>query len=545
MIEKVVPFNARALLVILSSLVILSCARENEEIQTNEHVGEIQESQARPNILLIIADDIGYSDLGSFGSEIKTPTLDSLAARGIRVTNFHTATKCNPTRAMLMSGVENSRSGLGPRRGYHLDPKLTTLGDAMQANGYRTYYSGKWDLGVEEELRPKARGFDRSFAMLPGAMSHYKEKPAANRGEFHYSRDGEIVEIPDDYYSTSFFTEEFVGFLEGYSDEPFFAVLSYTAPHWPLQVDEAYSTGYDEIYKSGWNSVREARLRRMRSDGIISEGMTVSDVSELPAWSDLTQAERDYEIKRMSLYAGMITFMDEQLERALGVLERNGALENTIIVFMGDNGGEGEPLKNTPVVVDFHERGGERAYNNSYDNLGRPGSYEVLGPNWARVANTPLAKWKGYALEGGISAPMLVVFPNSERGGEIEHSFVHVTDIFPTFLEAIGADPSTWPDALQGRSMLGVLNGSAAADSERSQGWFYSINADISRAVRKGDWKAVWGGEDGAQMQLYNIRDDRAETNDLSASNPDKVSELIEAWEAYAQENDIEQASQQ
>lgn len=497
---------------------------------------EAEGNRKQPNILLIIADDIGYSDLGSYGSEIRTPVLDGIAQDGIRVTSFYTATKCNPTRAMLMSGAENSLSGLGPRRGYHLNPDYTSLGAAMQQQGYRTYYSGKWDLGANEELRPAARGFNRSFAMLPGAMPHYNEPANANRGAVVYSRDGEAATRDEGFYSTRNFTDELLSMLEEDNDQPFFAVLSYTAPHWPLQVDEAYSEPYFETYAQGWHAARESRLAGLREAGLLSDDAQIGDYPAPADWTSLTRDEQAYEVKRMAVYAGMITYMDEQIGRVLAQLEQSGELDNTVIIFMGDNGGEGEPLEHTPMVADL----GPSGPDNSYGNLGRSGSYDVLGPNWSRVANAPLSYWKGYALEGGIAAPMLVLLPNSGRAGEVETGFAHVTDLYPTLLDLAGASPDGRPSWLAGQSQLAVWNGVADAQTEREQGWFYSLNPDISRAMRKGDWKLVWTGQDGREARLFNIAQDRGEQTDLASENPEKLAELQAAWDRYAATNNIQ-----
>lgn len=485
-----------------------------------------------PNILLIMADDMGYSDLGSYGSEINTPNLDRLAERGIRMTSYYAAARCNPTRAMLMSGKENSLSGLGPRRGYHLDPNFTSLGTAMRNGGYRTYYSGKWDLGAKEGLRPADRGFDRSFALLPGAMSHYDETPHANRGPVVFSKNGEPANLSEDYYSTRFFTSELLSFIGEDSPSPFFAILSYTAPHWPLQVEKSYYEPYLPVYADGWEKIRERRIQKMRELGILQNKDSVSEYPALRSWAALSEAEQRYEIKRMAIYAGMMTYMDAQIGSVLRHLEEIGELDNTIVVFKSDNGGEGEPLEKTPVVVEF----GEAGFDNSYEKIGQKGSYQVLGPDWARVINVPFAKWKGYSFEGGIAAPMIVVMPGDKRAGQIDRSFFHVTDVMPSFLEAANVPQEKWPGGLTGHSAYSLWTEGRDFNTDRVQGWFYSHDPDKTSAIRKGHWKVLWHN---GQAKLFDLRHDRGETKNLAQERPEMLASLLADWKTYKAQNNI------
>ena len=511
----------------------------------------------KPNVLLIVADDLGYSDLGSFGGEINTPNLDALANEGIRLTNFQTAPTCSPTRSMLLSGTDSHQAGLGNmgellqdyqkgQPGYegHLNTRVANMAEVMKEGGYNTYTVGKWHLGRTEETSPKARGFDRSFILVQGGASHFDDQFAIIGADPKaiYREDGKQVEVPKDFFSTDFYTDRLIDYIEKdkSTDKPFLAVLSYTAPHWPLHAPDEWIDRYKGRYAEGYEAIRQARLARMKELGIVAKDVTANTPMEgvLPTWEQLTDEQRAREARGMEIYAAMVEHMDHHIGRLMDYLRETGELDNTFIFFMSDNGADG----NSPVDLPGNREWMAKTFDNSLENMGRKGSYIDYGAQWAQVGATPFAYFKGFTTEAGITVPAIVKYPKfAERKGAIDKNFYHVMDVMPSVLELAGieAPNKTFKgrevQPIQGVSMLKGLQGEAMP--ERVVGW----ELFGRRALRKGDWKMVWMTEPygKAEWQLYNLAKDPVEAHDLAAKEPAKLAEMVKEWEGYVARNNV------
>ena len=521
--------------------------------------------QGRPNLLLIVADDMGYSDLGCFGGEMNTPNLDALAARGLRGTNFYVAPSCSPTRSMLLSGTDNHIAGIGNmaewtgpaqrgKPGYEgfLNTRVVTVASLLGAAGYHTSMAGKWHLGERPEQWPAARGFHRDFTLLQGAGSHWSDMLGLLPSEpkVTYSRNGERVQsLPDDHYSSKDLTDFIIQSIDepARDDRPFFAYLAYQAPHGPLAVPEAWIDKYKGKYDAGYDAIRAERLARQKQLGITAGDVVgFPRLPTIPAWDTLTDEERRLAARKMELYAAMIEYMDDQIGRLINHLKTTGQHDNTLIVFISDNGAAGEDMadlvtKLAPTAKDWFDK----TFDNRPENWGRPGSCIEYGPAWAQVSSVPFRLFKGVVAEGGIRAPLIVSGPGVKHEGAINHSVLHVMDLLPTFLESAGLEhpaeqPGSQVSPPQGRSiwpLLAARESAVRTESDRI-GWELFGN----RAIRQGDWKLLYlltaaGGT--GDWQLFNLRDDPAELQDLSATLPNRRAALLELWDEYVKGNRV------
>ena len=416
----------------------------------------------RPNILLIVADDLGYADLGVYGSDIRTPNIDALASQGVLFTQFHTAPFCAPTRAMLLSGNNNHIAGMArqgrnglldsPVRGYEnsLSDRIVPFPRLLQEAGYHTYTVGKWHLGLEAETSPHAAGFSRSFNLLDGAGTHF-DAVGFFEGGSTYRQDEDLVEYPAGRYSTDLYTERLIGFIDANKDDgnPFFAFAAYTSPHWPLQVPDEYLDLYAGHYDDGYDVLRERRFDSLKKAGIIPLSSELPPRNDaITPWQDLTPDEHRRESRKMELYAAMVDNLDDHVGRLLGYLKANDLYENTIIVFMSDNGAAGE---------DFYNRGDYKEYvqanfDNAYEKMGTAESFVSYDEEWAEAGSAPFQRRKGYTREGGIVAPMMIAGPGVAARGVIDSTYLTVMDLAPTFLDIAGA---RYPDDDSVRPMLG------------------------------------------------------------------------------------------
>ncbi len=509
----------------------------------------------QPNILLIVADDLGYSDIGAFGGEINTPNLDELASEGIRLTDFHTAPTCSPTRSMLLSGTDSHQAGLGNmaevlqpnqkgKPGYegYLNTAVATLPEVLRDNGYNTYMVGKWHLGRSEDKSPAARGFDKSFALIQGGASHFDDQRAiiGKDPRAIYRDNGKSVDLPKGFFSSDSYTDRMMNYINEDLDQnkPFFAYVAYTAPHWPLQAPDAYLEKYEGKYEEGYENIRQARLKRMQDLGIIGASVTANTpLTQLPSWNELTDKQRQIEARHMQVYAAMVDNMDHNIGRLLDWLDTKGKLDNTVIMFMSDNGADG----NSPEVLPGNKAWFASEFDNSYDNIGRPNSYAWYGAQWGQVSATPFPLFKGFTSQGGLVAPAIVRFPDMEKAGQLNRQFVHVKDVMPTFLELAGikkvSSPYNGRDVLpiQGISMLPLLRGSEA--KERVLGWELFGRS----AIRKGDWKIrlLEQPYGNGNWQLFNLKADPTETHNLATQEPKKLAELLADWNAYVRDNGV------
>ncbi|AXI45505.1 arylsulfatase [Sulfitobacter sp. SK012] len=516
--------------------------------------------ETRPNVLLIVADDMGFSDIGPFGGEISTPALDALAKEGLRLTNFHALASCSPSRSVLLSGMDNHRAGLGTMSemmspetkrlpGYegYLNHRVAALPEVLQANGYKTYMVGKWHLGEEEKELPDARGFDDTFVLIEGGGSHWAdEKWVTPTVPMNYSRNGDEVEsLPDDFYSTKNYTDELIAWLERdqENDQPFFAYLSYTAPHDPLHAPDDYIAKYNDVYDGGWDVLRETRLQKLKELGIVDENAEpFPRLSNVAAWTEMSAEDQALAARDMEVYAAMVDYMDEQIKRVFDELKESGKYENTIILFMSDNGANGSSLEDYPgQTLEYIE-----TFDNSLENRGLQNSLIDMGPGWAQASMTPSRMFKGFTAEGGIRSPLLVKMPGKMPTADgINGSFLHIRDIMPTILEATGIEQpkdqfqgrSVQP--IQGTSVLPLLMGQEPETSAKNSDVGYELFG--MKAYFDGDWKALWmpAPFGTAEWELYNLQNDPAELNDLSKEHPQKLEELVARWEQYSIENGV------
>ncbi len=541
-------------------MVLGACSAEDEPRPV-----ETSTDQA-PNVLLIVVDDMGFSDLGSFGGEIETPNLDQLALGGIRFTNFHASTMCSPSRAMLLTGVDSHLTGLGNmaeelapnqkgKPGYegYLNDRVVTLATRLNDAGYSTYLSGKWHLGGGTGKGPSYRGFDRSFALVSGGASHFGDmRPAyAPTPEIkaNYSEDGrKLTELPPDFeYSTQYYADRMIDYLRDHDrSQPYFAYLAFTAPHWPLQAPEEAIDRHRGRYDEGYDVLAEQRLARSRDLGVVPQDARRGRRSpkERP-WNELSDSERAIEVRAMEIYAAMIDEVDRHTGRLLDALDADGMLENTVIVFLSDNGPEGHDLDETWPAEAFPDirRTIDETHDFSYERMGHPGSYTLYGPNWANAGSPAFSLHKAFPYEGGSRVAAFVRYPELIESPGINNEFVSILDVTPTLLELAGvADPGgeyagRVVEPMSGRSFVDILKGESRASAMRVA----AIELLGKRAVRRGNWKLVhvpepWGA---GRWQLFDLNVDLAELNDLAEEYPQIVAELTAVWDEYAEANGV------
>jgi len=499
----------------------------------------------RPNIIIILADDMGYSDIGCFGSEIQTPNLNKLAVEGLRMTQFYNAGRCCPTRASLLTGLYPHQAGIGDmERDYgipayqgYLNRKCVTLAEVLKLNGYNTFMSGKWHVGKSPENWPVQRGFDRYFGLIDGASNYFNLNP------YRYNQEPRTMALNDEkyyppdsgFYMTDAFTEYALKFMDEQEskNEPFFLYLAYTAPHWPLHALPEDIVKYRGKYMIGWDSLRMDRYKRMTEIGIINKNWQLSPRHEeqVPAWNTLDAAEKEMWDLRMAVYAAMIDRMDQGIGKILDKLSDMGEDKNTLIIFISDNGGCHERIKN---------RGN---YLPTSGVTGNADSFDAYEYNWANASNTPFRWFKHWVHEGGISSPCIVWYPQMIEAGRIVNSPAHTIDIMPTFVElAGGIYPETYNDytikPMMGKSLLPVFT-DKKNEWKRILFWEHEGN----RAVRNGDWKLVsrYDNATGSftPWELYNLSEDRTELNDLSDKNPEILMEMIELYNEMANEAEV------
>lgn len=522
------------------------------------------ESDERPNIVLIVADDMGFSDLGSFGGEIRTPNVDDLAAGGMRYTSFYVSATCSPTRSMLMTGLDNHVVGLGnmyektaPNQleepGYEgvLRLDYPTFVEVLRDYGYRTYMAGKWHLGHDPSAIPHGRGFDRSFSILNGAGSHF-DMTGANRDneESEFVEDDRYLErLPRGYYSSTTFTDKLIEYIDADrgDGDPFLAYLAFQAPHDPLQVPTDWLRRYQGDYDVGWDEIREQRLERMQAMGIMPpEAENSPRVWYLPEWDALTGIAQVQNARRMEIYASMVEHMDREIGRLVDYLADTGQLENTWIVFFSDNGANpADPISQARRGAGAIQDANFFAtnYRTAFESWGRADAFLAQGPAWAQASATPFTGFKLTSFEGGIRSPLIVWNSSHPRAGEIDtDSIVLVSDLAPTLLDLAGVDterliPDSDVQNQTGVSQRRLLTG-VDPDSARTA---FGMELFGARAYRDGDWKITWMHEPYGidDWQLFNLADDPAETNDLAEVHPEVLERLVTAFNHYATANNV------
>ena len=505
-------------------------------------------SAERPHVVLIVADDLGYSDLGCYGGEIRTPNLDRLAAEGLRFSQFYNAAVCVTTRAALYTGLY-PRLGTGSL----LRPDMHTIGERLRAAGYRTAMTGKWHLGHQPEKQPIARGFDEYYGLLSGCSSFFD--PAKPDPDFYNGglvrpfahNDQPVTEFPDDYYATDAFTDHAIETIERFveaakdDEKPFFLNLNYTAPHFPLHALPEDIERYRGTYSGGYEALRNARYERLIELGLLDRATTpLSEVDpkagdfrydyEVVPWEKLDPETRAREEARMEVYAAMVDRMDQGIGRLLDTLEKTGIADHTIVFFLSDNGGCASWPKP-------EREAGFVDYNEGIP-VGDPRGYEFVGKAWGWAQNAPFRKHKVWAYEGGTRTPLIVRWPEKIEAGSITHQPGHVVDFMPTLLELAGGDyPDTRNEepvtaAMEGESLVPILEG-RTWKSPRTFGWSYQG----SHAWREGDWKLVWNPSPPAserRWELYDLSRDGSETIDLVREHPERAKAMKERWNEWA-----------
>lgn len=513
----------------------------------------------RPNILMILADDLGYSDIGAFGSEIRTPNLDALIASGRILTNFHVAPSCSPTRAMLLSGADHHQSGLGTMAetlqiyqvghpGYegYLNERSFSIASLLRDGGYHTYMVGKWHLGLTPGQSPQARGFESSFALLQGGAAHFAPAPGAitSADRASYRENGKMVTLPPNFYSSVGYTDKLIGYIDRNlgDGKPFFAYAAYTAPHWPLQAPDDRIDNYRGRYDAGYDAIRNERIARQKQLGLLPpdfRAATLLPASPMnPRWDQLSPEQKKTEARKMEVYAAMVETLDANIGRLVDHLKSVGAYDNTFIFFTSDNGPSGEK------VDMFYPDGPNN--DNSYENLGRRRSNIALGTRWAEVSATPFRLFKGYPSEGGVSVPAIVRMPKQSNGQTKATQLTTVLDLAPTFLQLAGlpnpgdrySGESVNP--MTGTSLLPLLTGKT--QRHLPDGSLLGAEFGGNRYVRDDRWKLLSvhmkrGPQSVAEppdWKLYDMTRDRGETTDLAADHPDIVARLKQGWVDYA-----------
>lgn len=510
----------------------------------------------QPNVLVIVADDLGFSDIQPFGGEISTPNLKKLASEGAVLSNFHAGPTCSVTRSMLLTGNDSHQAGLGSmaeflqpeqkdKSGYEgrLNHRVITLAEILKPEGYASFVTGKWHLGATEDSHAKARGFDRSFTLMPGGAAHMDASQMfPGNYKARYFEDGKETTLPSKFYSSDFFTTKMISYLthDRKKDQPFFGYLAFTAPHWPLQAPDEYLKKYEGHYQEGYEKIRETRLKRMIELGIVPKGTKINNplMDVFPTWDKLTPAQKQDQSKTMQIYAAMIDNMDHNIGRMIDYLKSTGELDNTLILFMSDNGAESSTPESLGTTEDKNgiREWVDTTFNNTFENMGKKGSYVTLGPQWAQVASTPLPYFKSMLSNGGIHVPAIMRYPSQIKAGQIQTETIHVMDFVPTVLELTQAKRPTRFNGqallnMEGRSFLPVFKGKALP--ERALGWEFNTR----RALYKGDWAvqrqaAPYGT---GEWELYNRKLDPSYLHNLAAQHPDKIQELSQEWQKYAQ----------
>jgi arylsulfatase/uncharacterized sulfatase len=514
----------------------------------------------RPNIVILLADDWGFTDVGAFGGEIATPNIDALAAKGVRFSNFHVAGSCSPTRAMLQTGVINHRAGLGNmpetvppehlgKPGYEaqLNNRVVTIADQLRAGGYRTYLTGKWHLGHTPDTLPTARGYDRALALAQSGADNFEDKPnLLIYDKTEWSEDGKPVKLPKRFYSSTLIVDRMISYIDSgkASGKPFLASVNFIANHIPVQARDADIAAYAGRYNAGWTALRNERRAAAIAKGLMPADVAMVTMGTSGDWSKLSAEQKRQRAGAMAAYAGMGTAMDREIGRLVTHLKAIGEYENTIFVFLSDNGAEATDPMNMGAFTRWNAN---QLYDQSLAQQGRPGSLTAQGAGFASASASPLRGYKFTANEGGLRVPMIIAWPDNPaiKGGSVAKGFAHVTDMALTLLKLVGVTPQQ--GSFSGRPvepMIGVdltpmLTGGASSVHAADKPLGYELSGNA--VLFKGDYKLVknlppYG--DG-RWRLYNITTDPGETNDLSSSDPQRFADMQIDYAAFAKANKV------
>ncbi len=519
---------------IITGLLVLTLSSCSEKVDKKP----IEKSDSRPNIVLILADDMGFSDIGCYGGEIQTSNLDKLADNGLRYTQFYNTSRCCPTRASMLTGLYPHQTGLGwmtrvdlkqPGYSAELNNQCVTIGEVLQKSGYSTYISGKWHLNKDDECEqdspkhnwPLHRGFDKFFGILKGSSDYFNPTNLYS-GDTHIQPD-------DNFYFTDAVNDNASKFIDEHFESkrknPFFLYVAHIAPHWPIQAKPADIKKYQGKYMKGWEETRKKRYEKMLDLGIITPETALSEpTSTVLNWDELSQEKKVEMDKRMAIFAAQVDIMDQGIGRIVETLKKQNQLENTLIIFLSDNGSSSLAVS--------------RGESKTLEDLGTEKSFESYGESWTNVSNTPMRYYKLFEHEGGVSTPLIVHWPNGIKAkGELRNQVGHVIDFMPTLLEIANTNyPEVFKShqimPLEGESLLPTFN------SKRQHDRTIFFEHIANRGVRDGDWKLVSLGKKKfpytSDWELYNLKDDRSETRNLASEYPEKVKELNNKWNAWA-----------
>lgn len=521
--------------------ILLSCSEKENKKKIDK----------RPNIVLIVADDLGFGDIGCYGGDIETPNIDNLASSGIKFSSFHTAPMCAPTRAMLLSGNDNHIAGMGGQGlitkefGYEgrLTNRIIAIPELLKDVGYHTYMAGKWHLGKEPRSNPHQKGFEKSYVLINGAGNHYNNQSALNNGKSSYTENGQSVSWEEGNYSTDFYTDKLIEYINSNKNDgkPFFAFATYTSPHWPLQVDEKYWKKYKGKYDDGYEKLRKKRLNSLKKAGIIPQETTLPPVHKrVIPWDSLSIVEQKKEVRKMELYAGMVDNLDHNIGRLITYLKDIGEYENTLFVFMSDNGAAHRDFINNDNRKDLKDY-----YNDDYENMGNANSYISYGPQWAEAGSSPFRYFKDFATQGGINTTMIIKGPNVNRQNEIHHGFTSLLDLAPTFYDVANI---SYPEVykknkvypLKGNSLIPFVSGKTNEihDSE----YVFAMEHYGNAMLRKGNWKITNFKKPFAleNFALYNLSNDLGEQINLKETEDEKYEEMLNEWKKFSNEIKIQ-----
>ena len=503
-----------------------------------------QDAAEHPNIVLILVDDAALMDFGIYGGEARTPNIDALTRSGVMFRRHYTSPLCAPSRAMLLTGMDNHLTGIATipevlpkehigKPGYtmHLEPGVLTLADRLKAAGYRTLMSGKWHLGSGPGDLPDAHGFDHSLALDASGADNWSDKPyMPYYQKAPWYEDGKPADMPESFYSSTLIVDRMIHYLDATDQNaPFFAYVAFQAVHIPVQAPPELTASYDGVYDAGWEAVRKARWERAKSIGLIPQDAPLAGLAKgMRAWSDLSADDQALYAARMQVNAAMLEAMDREVGRLVAHLKETGDFDNTIFVVTSDNGPEPSRGDNDIRLKIWMKTHG---YHLGIEGIGEAGSWGFIGPEWALAAASPNNMFKFLGSEGGLRVPFVMAGPGLPQGEKIDTRTL-VSDIAPTLLDMAGI--SETDDEMTGRSLEPVLTGEAEAVYKSDD----TIGIEVSgnSAILKGRWKITrnqkpWG--DG-KWRLYDIEQDPGETRDLSTEKPDEFADLLQAYQAYS-----------
>ncbi len=508
----------------------------------------------QPNVIVILADDLGYTDLGAYGSEIFTPNIDRLADQGMKFSNYHTSPNCAPSRAMLLTGVDSHLAGvpdipeslppeLSSIENYEgvLSPNVATVASLLHAEGYHTYMTGKWHLGETDANQPFNRGFEQTLSMPHSGADNWQDRPyMALYDHAGWTRNGDAVHLEEPFYSSELLVDEMIGFIDSNlaDGQPFFSYLSFLAVHAPVQAPQEFTDRYLETYSEGWSALRESRHDSAISIGLVPEGSARVEHDFIDDWDALSEEEQQFEAKRMAVYAGMVSAMDDNIGRLLDYLEESGQLNNTIIIFTSDNGPEFNIYPDSSIE--------SMGYTHEHENLGEIGSFNYIGPNFASAAASPLSYFKFHPGEGGLRVPLIMSGPGIESQSGFQSAAVHVTDIAPTILAMANVEPPQERfggrriEPMSGKNILPLLDGTVAHIYEPDDYVGYELAGSI--ALYHDRYKIVFNRErlGDETWHLFDIVNDPGETIDLKAQNPSQFQHMLNLYQRYAEENGVQ-----